>query len=690
METTAIVSDRHKRSRASVYRYTIALIAAWTVIIAISLTWNIIRERQNTRELALKEARIHFNKDQAFRSWAALHGGVYVTPTAMTPPNPYLNHIPERDITTASGKSLTLINPAYMLRQVKSFYSELYGVKGRLTSLKVINPVNEPDEWERSTLMAFEEGEKEVFEFTHREGEPHLRFMRPLMTEKECLKCHGFQGYKVGDVRGGITVSVPLNPYLAIENKTIHAIALSHGIFWILGLFAIGLASNRIKKRVLERNLAREELEHQAFYDKLTSLPNRALFIQYLDDEIPRTKENRDYKFAVLFIDLDRFKNINDSLGHVIGDQLLVAAADTLKYCVRPDDEIARFGGDEFAILLRNCKDVSGATRTSDRIQKKLSMPFRLGKHEMFVSASIGIALSETGYENAEDVLRDADTAMYRAKARGRACYELFDTQMYTAAMNLLQLESDLRKAVENREFEVHYQPIISLADDSIVGAEAIIRWDHPQRGSISPNEFIPLAEETGLISELGDWILRAACSQNRAWHGAGYEHLLMKVNFSACQFYHEDILRFIKKALRESNLNAEFLDIEITESIAADDKSINLFNELSSMGVKISIDDFGTGYSSLGSLKRLPINTIKIDRSFVRDIVIDNHAGAIVKTIVSMAHNLNMKVLAEGVETKEQLQFLKSQDCDEAQGFLFSPPIPDIEFSRLLAKSSK
>ncbi|RJQ46901.1 MAG: EAL domain-containing protein, partial [Nitrospiraceae bacterium] len=665
--------------------YTAALFIAWIIIVVTSLAWNVFHEKQNTRELALMEARIHFNKDLAFRSWAAMNGGVYVPPTQKTPPNPYL-YVAERDIKTTSGQALTLINPAYMLRQVMTYYSELYGVKGRLTSLKVLNPVNEPDAWERSALQDFERGQKEVVDFIKTEGEPRLRLMRPLFTEKECLQCHAFQGYREGDVRGGISVTVPLRPYLAIEQKVIMGVALSHGIFWLLGMLAIGLASNRIEKRVRERNMAQEQLEHQAFYDKLTKLPNRTLFIQHVKEEIIRSKDMGN-QFAVLFLDLDRFKNINDSLGHVIGDKLLVIMSERLKDCIRPDDVIARFGGDEFAILLRNCKEVSGATRSAERIQKKISVPFRLDKHEIFLSVSIGIALSETGYESEEDVLRDADTAMYRAKARGRACYELFDVHMYTAAINLLQLEADLRRAVENKDFQVYYQPIISLHDDRILGAEAVIRWTHPQRGPISPMEFIPLAEETGLISEIGGWILRTACAQNRAWHGAGYEHLLIKVNFSACQFYHEDILELIRKALRESNMNAQFLDIEITEGVAAADKSIALFRELSNLGIKISIDDFGTGYSSLGSLNRLPVNTIKIDRSFVRDIAVDHHAGAIVKTIISMAHNLSMKVLAEGVENEQQRLFLKSHGCDEAQGFLFSPPVPDIEFSRLLVR---
>jgi diguanylate cyclase (GGDEF)-like protein len=565
------------------------------------------------------------------------------------------------------------------------FYSELYGVEGRLTSLKVLNPVNTPDKWEEMALKKFDQGAREVFEFTSAKGQKYLRFMRPLITKKQCLKCHGFQGYKEGDVRGGITVAVPLKPYLAIEDRTVKMISVLHGIFWFLGVLAIGIVSYRSKKRVMERMMAEEQLEHQAYYDQLTNLPNRTLFVKHLSEETSHAKQNKDYLFAVLFIDLDRFKVLNDSLGHSTGDQLLVAVARRLEACIRPNDLVARFGGDEFGVLLKKSNDVSDATRIADRIQNKLMSPFKLDKHEVFTSASIGIALSATGYDREEDILRDADSAMYRAKAHGRARYEFFDTHMYTSAVRLLQLEADLRRSVEQREFMVHYQPIISLKEGRITGAEAVIRWKHPQRGFISPKEFIPLAEETGLILPIGEWILKEACICNRGWLNAGYDELLMKVNFSACQFHQQDMLEVIKKVLRETGMPAHLLDMEITESIAANDQSVEVLEQLSKMGIQISIDDFGTGYSSLGSLKRFPINTIKIDKSFTRDVTVDPNAEAIVKAIVAMAHNLKIKVLAEGVETEQQLSFLRSQHCDEIQGFLISHAVPEEAFIKLI-----
>lgn len=687
MEIVSKSLDKFKKNSEALYRYTAAAVIVWTIIIAGSLIWNIIRERQDTQELAKMEARIHFNKDQAFRLWTASHGGVYVEPSGITPPNPYLGHIAERDIKTVGGKSLTLVNPAYMLRQVMELYSDLYGVKGRLTSLKVLNPVNEADEWEQTGLMEFERGAKEVFEFTEKEGEKTLRFMRPLMTEKECLKCHGFQGYKEGDIRGGIEVSVPLGPYLAIESKAMNIIVLSHGLFWVLGILVIGFVAYRGKRRILERKQAYEKMEHQAFYDQLTNLPNRMLFGKYLKHETEHMNGDENYLFAVLLIDLDRFKVVNDSLGHKIGDRLLVAVAQRLRDCIRPDDIVARFGGDEFAMLLRNSNDIRYATNIAERVQKELMSSFKLDNREVFITASIGIALGAAGYETGDDLIRDADSAMYRAKAHGRARYELFDTQMYTEAIKLLQMEADLRRTVEKKDFMVYYQPVVSVITGRITGAEALIRWDHPKHGLISPMEFIPLAEETGLISEIGEWVLGTVCAQNKKWQDTGHEGLLMKVNFSASQFYHQDIPSILKRVLWETGMDTEFIDIEITESIATEDHSIMLLNELSRMGVSISIDDFGTGYSSLGSLIRLPVNTLKIDKSFVRDISTDPNAKAIVKAIIAMAHNLNMKVLAEGVETEEQFEFLRSHNCEEVQGFLYSQPVPADEFVKLLEK---
>lgn len=445
-----------------------------------------------------------------------------------------------------------------------------------------------------------------------------------------------------------------------------------------------------VVRDITKRKETEKQLEHQAFYDQLTNLPNRTLFTTYLEHVNERTIRDKSYQFAVLFIDLDRFKIINDSLGHIVGDLLLIAVARRLEACIRPEDMISRFGGDEYVIFLENIKDVSDTVRLADRIQKELTSPFDLDGQEVFITTSIGIALSSSGYNREEDIIREADSAMYRAKANGRACYEIFDSRMHDTAMKLLQLEADLRRAVKNQEFIVNYQPIMSLTTDRIVGVEALLRWQHPQRGIISPMEFIPLAEETGLISTIGEWILRTACAQNMKWQNEGFDPLLMKVNFSVRQFKRKDLLDVVKKAIEETNMPSHLLDVEITESIATEDHCILLLNELSAMGVHISIDDFGTGYSSLGYLKQLPINAIKIDKSFVKDIALETNAEGIVKAIIAMAHNLKIRVVAEGVETEEQKSFLQAHHCDEMQGYLFSPPVSEKEFTKLLDKATR
>ena len=457
----------------------------------------------------------------------------------------------------------------------------------------------------------------------------------------------------------------------------------------------IGLEIER-QGNMNKRKEAEEKLEHMAYYDQLTSLPNRTNFISHIGRMLKSTKWKSDYLFAVLFIDLDRFKVVNDSLGHIIGDKLLIEVARRLEECTRSTDRISRdegndrlsrFGGDEFALFLHDIKDIISASRVADRIQKVLQKPFNLDGYELFTSASIGIALSVTGYKNAEDILRDADSAMYRAKATGRARAKIFDEEMHVRVTKILQLESDLRTAVEKEQFMVYYQPIVSATDGKITGAEALLRWNHPEQGFISPMDFIPIAEETGLISTIGEWVLRTACAQNKAWQDAGYQHFLMKVNFSSRQFKDENITEVIKKVLRETDMPAQLLDVEITETIAMEKSSIKILNQLTDMGLQTSIDDFGTGYSSLGSLTQFPINTIKIDRTFVKDISIDVNAEAIIKAIIAMAHSLNMEVVAEGVETEEQLAFLQSQKCDKIQGYLFSPPVPEEEFRKLLEK---
>jgi predicted signal transduction protein with EAL and GGDEF domain len=380
-------------------------------------------------------------------------------------------------------------------------------------------------------------------------------------------------------------------------------------------------------------------------------------------------------------------------LGHTHGDLLLVAFAERLERTLRPIDTLARFGGDEFAILLSGMTDATDAVRVAQRIQDELSQPFVLDKNSAFATASIGIALSSSGYDRPDDILRDADIAMYRAKENGKARYELFDHGMHARAVSRLQLESDLRQAIEQKEFCVYYQPIISLQTGRLAGFEALVRWNHPRRGLVAPADFIPVAEETGLIVPIGQWVLNEACAQVRQWQidSPSHRSLSLSVNLSARQVAQPDLLQRIKDALETSKLNPHCLKLEITESVVMEnaEAAAQMFKQLRSLGVQLSIDDFGTGYSSLSYLHRFPLNYLKIDRSFVMRLTTDND-NAIVRTISTLARNLGMEVIAEGIETEEQFQQLKMLGCEYGQGYLFSRPVGNDGVEHLLAQDSK
>ncbi|MBA2447694.1 MAG: PAS domain S-box protein [Chloroflexi bacterium] len=443
---------------------------------------------------------------------------------------------------------------------------------------------------------------------------------------------------------------------------------------------------------VTERKRAEARLLHDALHDGLTGLPNRALFMDRLGQALRRVKRRDDYSFAVLFLDLDRFKVVNDSLGHMAGDQLLTQIAPRLEAGLRPGDTLARLGGDEFAVLLDGVEDLAEAARVADRIQATLVLPFKLGEREVFTSASIGVALSSTEYDRPEEILRDADTALYRAKALGKARHEVFDRAMYRQNVALLHLETDLRRAIDRDELRVHYQPIVSLETGEITGAEALVRWQHPRRGLVPPGEFIPLAEETGIIVPIGEWVLRTACAQARAWRDDGLPAIRVAVNLSARQFKQGYLSATIARTLEETGLDPHGLELELTESIVMGDaeETIATLHELRGTGVQLSIDDFGTGYSSLSYLKRFPIQTLKIDTSFVRDLDAHPTDAAIVRTVITLAHDLRLEVIAEGVESEEELAVLRSLGCDEVQGYLASRPLSAEAMVELLREGRR
>jgi diguanylate cyclase (GGDEF)-like protein/PAS domain S-box-containing protein len=445
---------------------------------------------------------------------------------------------------------------------------------------------------------------------------------------------------------------------------------------------------------ITERKQSEERLRHDAFHDPLTGLPNRTLFADHVKLTIARAKRVASSRFAVLFCDLDRFKVINDSLGHVAGDLLLVEVARRLESCLRQGDTVARVGGDEFTILLDDLAEDREAVQVAERIQQEVSAPITLSGREVFTTMSIGIATGSGSYSDPEDILRDADTAMYRAKSLGKARHVVFDHSMHASAVNLLQIETDLRKALDKEQFFLLYQPIVSLDNFKLCGFEALVRWHHPERGLISPLDFISIAEDTGQIIGIGEWVLHEACRQMREWQESYPQAspIFMSVNLSAKQFNHALLIGQIDNVLRRTGLNPRQLKLEITEGAVMDniDAATEMLRALRDLGVQLAIDDFGTGYSSLSYLHRFPIDTLKIDRSFVTRMANNPENVEIVRTIIMLAQVLGMDVVAEGVETREQLKILRDLKCEYGQGYYFSRPSSPADAEKIIVETNE
>lgn len=437
-----------------------------------------------------------------------------------------------------------------------------------------------------------------------------------------------------------------------------------------------------VSEDIAERKRAEAQIARLAHYDPLTELPNRVLFQKELADALARRARKGD-QLAVHFIDLDRFKTVNDTLGHPLGDALLREAAERLRGCVREGDTVARLGGDEFAVVQSGLKDMAGATRLASRIVEAMSAPFDLQGHQVVIGASVGVAAAPSDGEDADELLKKADMALYRAKADGRGAFHFFERAMDEQLQARRALELDLRRALQAGEFELFYQPLYNLGDERVTGCEALLRWRHPDRGMVSPADFIPLAEEIGLIVQLGEWVLRTACAEAATWPG----HVRLAVNLSPAQFRDRGLVRTVISALAVSGLPAHRLELEITESVLLQDSAANMsmLHDLKALGVRISMDDFGTGYSSLSYLRSFPFDKIKIDQTFVRDILHDSDALAIIKAVLDLGSSMGIVTTAEGVETLEQLNALRGQGCAEIQGYFISRPAPASEIARML-----
>jgi len=430
------------------------------------------------------------------------------------------------------------------------------------------------------------------------------------------------------------------------------------------------------------------KMAHLAQHDFLTGLPNRLLLTERLSRAIGQARRHGK-RVALMFLDLDNFKHINDSLGHTIGDLLLQLVAERLKICVRNTDTVCRQGGDEFVILLTEIEQTQDAASVAEKLLAAFAEPCLIGGQELHVTLSIGISIYPDDGQDADEVMKNADTAMYHAKANGRNNYQFFTTAMNTRAVRRLFVEGKLRRALKQGEFMLYYQPKIDLASGVMIGSEALIRWQDPEHGLVYPNQFVPIAEESGLIVPIGSWVLREACRQVCAWQDSGLLAVPVSVNISAAEFRHKNFLEGVALVLKETGMLPSFLELELTESILMHDaeSSASVLESLKAMGMQLAIDDFGTGYSSLSYLKRFPINTLKIDQSFVRDIAIDADDASIVSAMIGMGKSLKQRVIAEGVETEAQLAFLRTLQCDEGQGFLLGHPLPADQFERLLLK---
>lgn len=437
---------------------------------------------------------------------------------------------------------------------------------------------------------------------------------------------------------------------------------------------------------ITERKAMEEAVRYHAYHDFLTGLPNRTLFMEHLNCALAQARRLHA-KTGVLFLDLDRFKNVNDSLGHTAGDQLLKEVAERLKLCMRESDTVARIGGDEYTVLLTHISHADDASKIAKKIMAALQRPYIINNHELRVTASIGISTCPEDGETAEALLKHADIAMYHAKEQGRNNYQFYNPVLNIRTVERIVFESSLRKTLERGELIVYYQPQLDTGTRQIICAEALVRWQHPELGLLNPMQFIPLAEEIGIIMPIDEWVLRTACAQNRAWQEEGYPPLCITVNLSAHRFQQPDLAEMVARILRDTCLKPEWLELEITESIAMRDVGNTILNmiRLTGMGIRFSIDDFGTGYSSLSYLKKLPIHKLKIDRTFIRGLTADPDDQAIVNAVIAMAHSLKLEVVAEGVETEDQLAFLHSSGCDGIQGYLFGEPLRAERFAELI-----
>ena len=674
--------------------YFVALLLLWSLGMAVALFMHLQEEERQVLQNARIEAAALYQRDLLYLEWNSRQGGVYAPLSAEVQPNPHLDSLPWRDIAVPGGPTLTLVNPALLARQIYRLGAERFGSGGHLASTRPLDQADPPDPWELLALEALRAGAVEVSAVAVEDGKSYLRVMHPLDFDPSCYKCHPRGAEGKLPVQAGFSLKVPLEPLYATVAPHQRSVAGRYLTLWVVGLGALLCGFLILRRQMLvaahseeRRSQAELSVNYLTYYDPLTGLPNRQLFDDRLRVALAQA-ERLEQQVAVVQFGLDRFKQVNSSLGHAAGDRLLKEIAERLSSCLRPDDSVARFGDDRFLLIFPGLRKAEDAATVLEKIRRSLDRSLTLDGREVFLSASSGIALYPTDGRDGATLLRNAESALNRAKDLARGGFQFYAPRMNFRAIEQIALDTGLRRALELGQMEVHYQPQVDGISGEIVGAEALLRWHHPELGMVSPEEFIPLAEESGLILSIGRWVLETACRQAICWQAAYGRPFRIGVNLSPRQFQQHDLVDMIEEILEATGLPPQSLEIEITEGalISNFDQALAHLTDLKVRGIRIAVDDFGTGYSSLSYLVKFPIDRLKIDRSFVAGLETDAGNQVVVNSIIDLATRMRIELIAEGVETEVQREILLQNHCRYMQGFLFGPAVKAGAFVALLS----
>lgn len=679
-------------------RYIYMLVIAWIGVFFMSVAFIASEVQGNAENQAFIRAKSIAERDMLYRQWAGHYGGVYLPHVESIDLDQFQMPGHDSEVVTEDGLQLHLVSSASMTRQVFELGNSGSDFISRITSLDVTNPDNQPDMWESEALTNLKQTGAESFSAIAPSGDvEYARTLFPLKVEQGCLDCHVDKGYQPGDIRGGISILIPFHPFLEAEWEASRSVLMLAALFWLAGFFGIFFFSRKLSQQFQiiseseqQRHIAESTLHYLAHFDKQTNLPKRALFEDRLHQAIVYAGRT-ERKVAVAVVKIDNFNKLCDVFSERGESELIRRFAEVVSSIIRPDDTIARFEKDSLLILLPGMRSKEGIVSIFEKINYQLEAPFLVDQKELFINSSVGVALYPDDTDDADTLVRYAETAAQTACSLEGATLQMYSEELNRSAHERLFLETGIRKALIEDQFTIYYQPQIDAPSGRIVGAEALIRWFHPEKGMITPDQFIPLAESSGMIVPIGEWIMKNACRQAVVWqreHGRSFQ---IGINVSAKQFKDPNLVDMIDRALSETGLAPENLEIEITEGMIMEDveRAIETLVDLKVRGVKIAIDDFGTGYSSLNQLKKFPIDRLKIDRSFVSELEVNSDDQVLVEMIIELTGKLNLSVIAEGVEKEEQKKFLISRGCYQMQGFLFSRPIPSEEFGQSLKLSA-